>query len=84
MSASINAPMTITRQPFQRLMEALAQRGYRVVGPFVRDGAIVYNELASVTDLPMDRQRGVSGRQRKRIASGIGSAKKQNRRNAAR
>jgi len=35
-----------------RLIEALAERGYRVVGPTVRDNAIVLDELASAADLP--------------------------------
>jgi len=34
------------------LIEALAGRGLRVVGPTVRDGAIVLDELASAADLP--------------------------------
>jgi ferredoxin len=34
------------------LLEALKQRGYRVVGPTVRDQAIVYDDIASIDDLP--------------------------------
>src|ERR1700751_6158058 len=34
------------------LFEALRGRGYTVVGPTVRDGAIVVAELASVAELP--------------------------------
>jgi ferredoxin len=34
------------------LIAALRRRGYRVVGPTVRDGAIVYDELSSADDLP--------------------------------
>jgi len=34
------------------LLEALRARGYQVVGPTVRDGAIVQAELASAADLP--------------------------------
>jgi ferredoxin len=34
------------------LVEALRTRGYRVVGPTVRDGAIVHAELRSADDLP--------------------------------
>jgi ferredoxin len=37
---------------FGRLFQALRARGYEVVGPRVRDGAIVYDTLASVDDLP--------------------------------
>jgi ferredoxin len=35
------------------LVEALAARGYTVVGPTVRDGAIVYDELDSAASLPV-------------------------------
>jgi ferredoxin len=34
------------------LVDALAGAGYRVVGPTVRDGAIVLDEIASADDLP--------------------------------
>ena len=33
-------------------MGALRERGYRVLGPTLRDGAIVYDELASADELP--------------------------------
>jgi ferredoxin len=36
----------------QSLLDALRQQGYQVVGPTIRDGAIVYDTLASVDDLP--------------------------------
>ena len=35
------------------LVEALRDRGYRVVGPTVRDGAVVYEELESAVELPI-------------------------------
>ncbi|HEX7525551.1 MAG TPA: 4Fe-4S dicluster domain-containing protein [Gaiellaceae bacterium] len=35
------------------LLGALANRGYRVLGPTVRDGAIVYEDLESADDLPI-------------------------------
>ncbi len=35
------------------LLGALAGRGYRVLGPTVRDGAIVYEDLESAEDLPI-------------------------------
>jgi sulfhydrogenase subunit beta (sulfur reductase) len=34
------------------LLDTLKGRGYRVVGPTVREGAIVYEELAAAADLP--------------------------------
>jgi ferredoxin len=49
----------IACEGLQALIEALAARGYRVMGPRVRDGAIVYDEIAQLQDLPAgwtDRQ----------------------------
>ena len=43
------------------LIAALAGRGYTVIGPRVRDGAIVYEEISSAADLPegiTDEQEG--------------------------
>jgi sulfhydrogenase subunit beta (sulfur reductase) len=37
----------------EALVTGLAARGYRVLGPTVRDGAIVYDDLASATELPI-------------------------------
>jgi len=42
-----------------RLFEALKGRGFTVVGPTVKDGAIVYDRLASPADLP----RGITDEQ---------------------
>jgi ferredoxin len=36
----------------QALLDALRRRGYRVVGPTLRDQAIVYDEIGTVGDLP--------------------------------
>ncbi len=59
----------VLRHDFQRLLDALANRGYRVVGPTVRDGAIVYEEIHAASDLPegwTDRQDGGTYRLEKR------------------
>lgn len=37
---------------FQELLDALARRGYRVVGPTMRDNAIVYDDISTTGDLP--------------------------------
>jgi sulfhydrogenase subunit beta (sulfur reductase) len=50
---------TLERREFPRFLSALRDRGYRVVGPTIRDGAIVYGEIGSEADLPIgwtDRQ----------------------------
>lgn len=43
----------VERQDFQQLIDALVERGYQVIGPTLGDGAIVYDELSSVNDLPV-------------------------------
>jgi len=51
----------IDRGNFNHLIEALKKKGFRVVGPQVRDGAIVYDELESASALPVgwtDEQSG--------------------------
>jgi ferredoxin len=50
----MNAPevKVLERGDFPRLLELLSARGYRIVGPTLRDGAIVYEEIRSVADLP--------------------------------
>ena len=50
-------------QGLQELLEVLAGQGYRVVGPTLRQGALVYDRLASINDLPRgwgDEQEGGS------------------------
>jgi ferredoxin len=37
----------------ERLVASLRARGYRVLGPTVRDGAIVYDDLGSAAELPI-------------------------------
>jgi formate hydrogenlyase subunit 6/NADH:ubiquinone oxidoreductase subunit I len=57
------------RHDFQLLLDALASRGYRIVGPRVRDGAIVYEDVRTTSDLPegwTDRQDGGSYRLERR------------------
>ncbi|MGO9359531.1 MAG: 4Fe-4S dicluster domain-containing protein [Xanthobacteraceae bacterium] len=54
------AKAVISREALQELIEALAASNYRVLGPTVRDGAIVYDEIENVGDLPAgwtDRQQ---------------------------
>ena len=42
----------IKRDDLQSLLDVLISRGYMPVGPTVREGAIVYDELRRVQDLP--------------------------------
>ncbi len=55
----------ITLAGLDALVQALAGRGYRVLGPSMRDGAIVYDDIVAVGDLPAGwRDRQEAGRYR--------------------
>jgi sulfhydrogenase subunit beta (sulfur reductase) len=59
----------IERSDFDELFGALTRRGYTIVGPTVRDRAIVYDEIRATTDLPVgwtDEQDGGRYRLRRR------------------
>jgi ferredoxin len=43
---------TLAADDLDALLDTLRDRGYRIVGPVARDGAIVYAELGSAADLP--------------------------------
>jgi len=43
----------LERESLDALFEALARRGYSIIGPTVRDRAIVYDELRGSADLPV-------------------------------
>ena len=45
--------LIIIRSDLDQLFEALRADGYRLVGPTVRDGAIVYDDISRVADLPV-------------------------------
>ena len=51
-AVSQELPAVLAASQLGKLIEALARRGYAVVGPTVRDGAIVYDQVESVDDLP--------------------------------
>ena len=50
--ATDHVSVTIEKQGLQSLIDILAKRGYRVVGPTLRDQAIVYDDIARVDELP--------------------------------
>jgi sulfhydrogenase subunit beta (sulfur reductase) len=43
----------LERADFPAFLASIARAGYRIVGPTVRDGAIVYGEIHAVEDLPV-------------------------------
>lgn len=49
---ALNAQLFLPRSRFDDLLAALRQAGYRCVGPRVRDGAILYEDIASTNELP--------------------------------
>ena len=49
----------LSRNKLQALLDTVQASGYRCIGPRVRDGAIVFDDLSSVEDLP----RGVTDEQ---------------------
>jgi len=58
-SGSSDISMFLSREKFADLIRELQRHGYEVVGPTIRQGAIVYERLNSVDDLPCgwtDRQ----------------------------
>ncbi|GBD08472.1 Anaerobic sulfite reductase subunit A [Candidatus Thermoflexus japonica] len=53
----------------QTLMEKLTQQGYTIIGPRIQEGAIVYDEVHRISDLPIgwtDEQDGGSYRLKRR------------------
>ena len=42
----------IARADLDELLGAIARRGFRLIGPTLRDGAIIYDDIASAADLP--------------------------------
>ena len=65
----IGDKVIVEREHLQQLLDTLRQRGYQIVGPTVRESAIVYDEISSVKDLPegwTDEQEGGTYRLKKR------------------
>jgi Pyruvate/2-oxoacid:ferredoxin oxidoreductase delta subunit len=61
--------VVLGRERLQGLLDALKARGYQIIGPTLRDGAIVYEELSSSEELPIgwtDEQNGGTYQLKKR------------------
>src|SRR5665811_428938 len=52
-SLTVGARLRLAAGDFQRLLDALASRGYRVMGPTLEDGQLIYGEIGKVKDLPV-------------------------------
>ncbi len=73
-SIQVNDRVVVEREHIQQLFVALTSKGYQVVGPTVRDNAIVYDTLTSFTDLPVgytDEQDGGTYRLKKRTDEAV-------------
>jgi ferredoxin len=46
-------PLWLAREDLQRLIDALRERGHRVLGPTVRAGTVVLDEVHTLADLPV-------------------------------
>src|SRR5208283_6114209 len=71
MTEPLQVGSTVVFDPkhLEELLRALADRGYEVVGPTVRESAIVYERLTSTRDLPAgwtDEQAGGKYRLKRR------------------
>ncbi|HEX4074172.1 MAG TPA: 4Fe-4S dicluster domain-containing protein [Candidatus Acidoferrales bacterium] len=65
----VNDHLVVEVSDFDQLLHALTNRGYEIIGPVVRDGAIVYDHVASTSDLPSgwtDEQSGGTYRLKRR------------------
>lgn len=50
---SLGEAITLESVDFDQLLRVLVGDGYRVIGPTIRDSAVVYDDLSAVTDLPV-------------------------------
>ena len=52
---TVDSRATSTLEPagFEQLVTALTVEGYRVIGPTVHDSAVIYDDIASASDLPV-------------------------------
>ena len=49
----LGAMVLLQRADFQALIDVLAGRGYSILGPTVRNGTVVYEEVGAIEDLPI-------------------------------
>jgi len=63
------ATAVLRRDQLDQLLDAIRRRGFRLLGPVVKDGAICYDDIASAADLPAgwtDEQDAATYRLRRR------------------
>jgi ferredoxin len=52
LTEAVNVPVVFQASALDQLLSAVGGRGFRLIGPVVKDGAIVYDDIASAADLP--------------------------------
>jgi len=52
-SLTVGTRLSLAAADFQTLLDALAGRGYQVMGPTLEDGQLIYGEIGKVKDLPV-------------------------------
>jgi len=52
-SFQVGAQVIVAAGDFQHLLDALAGRGYQVMGPTLEDGQLIYGEIGKVADFPV-------------------------------
>jgi sulfhydrogenase subunit beta (sulfur reductase) len=73
-SLQVGEKVVLERQHLQQFLDVLRKRGYRLLGPTVRDKAIVYDEVSSLEDLPAgwtDEQNAGTYRLKKRADNAL-------------
>ena len=68
-SLQLRERVVVERDDFPCLLDVLQQQGYELIGPTLREGAIAYDTIASVEDLPIgwtDEQDGGTYRLKRR------------------
>jgi ferredoxin len=68
-ATAVPVPSVLDRDQLDQLLDAIRRRGFRLVGPVLKDGAICYDDIASAADLPegwTDEQDAATYRVRRR------------------
>src|SRR5512147_1626655 len=52
----LGAMALLRRTDLQALIDVLAGRGYRILGPTVRNGSVVYEEVGTIEDFPIGQR----------------------------
>ena len=75
--AKVKDQVVLERQNLQRLLDTLRERGFNVVGPTLRDNAIIFDGISRVEDFPAgwtdEQGHPPTGSDRKHKKSSIGN-----------